>query len=149
MSTYDDYTAAVLKFVVAKEKEIAFVNANKTPQHILWDKNVCGELEDSEAYTRSIDGKFYFTELLVNKLMHFAYLSGEARAMNDEKDPDVTERPLDELVERAKALLDLIESDFGQSSQGVRIEAIVCELQAMEQTVLWEVVGAIRHRLEM
>ena len=61
--------------------------------------------------------------------------------MNDEKNPDVTERPLDGLVARAEALLALIESDFGQSSRGVRIGAIVCELQAMKQTVLWEMVA--------
>ena len=61
--------------------------------------------------------------------------------MNDEKNPAVTERPLDELVGRAEALLNLIESDFGQSSRSVRIEAIVCELRAMKQMVLWEMVA--------
>lgn len=76
MSAYEEYAAAVLKFVASKEKEIAFVNANEVPQHILWSKSICGALEDSEAYTKRIDDKFYFTELLVNKLMHFAYLAG-------------------------------------------------------------------------
>lgn len=76
MTAYEEYAAAVLKFVASKEKEIAFVNANETPQHIIWDKNVCGALEDEVAYTTRIDGKFYFSELLVNKLMHFSYLSG-------------------------------------------------------------------------
>ena len=68
--------------------------------------------------------------------------------MDDEKNPDVTERPLDGLVGRAEALLAIIESDFGQSSRSVRIEAIVCELQAMKQPVLWEMVAEAAKNLK-
>ena len=63
------------------------------------------------------------------------------------KSADVAGR-LDVLVGRAEALLDLIESDFGQSSRGVRIEAIVCELRAMKQTVLWEMVAEAAKNLK-
>ncbi|MHB0978440.1 MAG: hypothetical protein ACYC1K_03525 [Minisyncoccota bacterium] len=56
------------------------------------------------------------------------------------KSADVAGR-LDGLVGRAEALLDLIESDFGQSSRSVRVEAVVCELQNARSMALWEVVA--------
>lgn len=37
--------------------------------------------------------------------------------------------------ERAEALLDLIESDFGQSDRFVRLEAIRCEFEAMAKRI--------------
>ena len=39
----------------------------------------------------------------------------------------------DPLCDQAEALLDLIESDFGQSGRDVRLEAIRCELEAAYQ----------------
>ncbi len=64
--------------------------------------------------------------------------------MSEEKETtnptDVAGR-LDGLVGRAEALLDLIESDFGQSSRSVRIEAIVCELQNARSMAHWEAVA--------
>lgn len=53
-------------------------------QHILWMKSVCEMLEDGDkARTfRHPDDTFGFTEILVNRLMHFAYLKG-TRAVDE------------------------------------------------------------------
>jgi len=41
----------------------------------------------------------------------------------------------EELWERAEAILDLIESDFGQSGRDARIEIIYCELDAHKKEI--------------
>src|SRR4030042_2505157 len=76
MSPYEAFLKGVEKLTSQRAEDIHEVNSSEVPQHILWDMAVCKEFEDSEAYTKTIEGKFYFTELLVNKLMYFAYLSG-------------------------------------------------------------------------
>src|SRR5574343_117183 len=47
-------------------------------QHILWMKTLSQELEDGAKCRtfRGKDGEFGFTECLVNRLMHLAYLKG-------------------------------------------------------------------------
>lgn len=49
--------------------------------------------------------------------------------------------------ERAEALLDLIESDFGQSDRFVRLEAIRCEFEAMAKRIaeLEEEIARLRY----
>lgn len=77
-SAYDSYVKAKIAFAEENEDLIAFVNkAKETPQHLLMAKTVSDKLENDEAKCLRKDGEFYFTEALVNKLMHFAYLKGQ------------------------------------------------------------------------
>ena len=73
------------KKLYEKENEslVKEINKQSTPQHILWTKTICDKLEDETAKcVRNKDG-FFFTEHLVNKLMHFAYLRG-SRSINED-----------------------------------------------------------------
>ena len=45
-------------------------------QHILWMKTVADKLEGGDARTERHGEFFGFSEILVNRLMHFAYLKG-------------------------------------------------------------------------
>uniref|UniRef100_A0A6M3K5P7 Uncharacterized protein n=1 Tax=viral metagenome TaxID=1070528 RepID=A0A6M3K5P7_9ZZZZ len=58
------------------------VNKQDSPQHILWAKTICGNLESEIAKCVYNNDGFFFTEPLVNKLMHFAYLKG-SRSINE------------------------------------------------------------------
>jgi hypothetical protein len=81
MSVYDEYRKGVEKYISDNRETIEKTKrqANETifPQHVLWAKEVCGELETEDAKTVWIDGEFYFTEKLVNRLMLYAFLKGE------------------------------------------------------------------------
>ena len=57
-------------------KQIRSSNWASDNQHILWMKTVVAELEDDKGCRtfEAEDGTFGFTEMLVNRLMHFAYL---------------------------------------------------------------------------
>ena len=78
----DAYMDEVKKYVEDNKPLIDQVNKEAKgiifPQHILWYKNVYKELVDelNNAKTTTIDGEFYFTEKLVNKLMLFAWHQG-------------------------------------------------------------------------
>ena len=74
--SYEDYLKKQKEYVESKAADIAKVNKDKMPQGILWNKMVCSKLEDDKAYSKTIEDNYYFTELLVNKLMYFAYLQG-------------------------------------------------------------------------
>ena len=77
-AAYDSYTKAKIEYALRYDDLIEFVNkAKETPQHLLMAKAVCARLENEDAKCLRKDGEFYFTELLVNKLMHFAYLQGQ------------------------------------------------------------------------
>jgi hypothetical protein len=81
--SYDAYMAGIKKYVEDNKPLIDQVNKEAKeiifPQHILWYKNVYKELVDelNNAKTTTIDGEFYFTEKLVNKLMLFAWHKGQ------------------------------------------------------------------------
>lgn len=77
-SAYDSYVKAKSEYALRYDDLIAFVNsAKETPQHLLMAKTVSNKLENDDAKCLRKDGEFYFTEALVNKLMHFAYLQGK------------------------------------------------------------------------
>lgn len=61
-------------------KQVCGDNFPTGTQHILWMKTVSDQLEDGGEHKtfRSEDGTFGFTEQLVNRLMHFAYMKGVA-----------------------------------------------------------------------
>lgn len=81
MSAYEDYRKSVEKYILDNRATIEETKrqANDTifPQHILWAKEVCGELETGDAKTLRIKDEFYFTEALVNRLMLYAFLKGQ------------------------------------------------------------------------
>ena len=82
MSAYDDYVRNSAEYVTQNKQTTDFINKSEIPQHILWKKNVANSLINETAKYATIDGTFYFTEALVNKLMYFAYLDG-SKAMDE------------------------------------------------------------------
>lgn len=88
MSTgYDWYLEEQRKAVENTKRVVEEVNkeANKTvfPQYILSWKMAYSGLETEEAKCVTIDGKFYFTEKLVNKLMLLSSLMS-TRMINED-----------------------------------------------------------------
>ena len=79
MSAYEEYRKGVEKYIADNHATIEETKkqARIFPQHILWAKNVCDELETDDAETLRIEGGFYFTEKLVNRLMLYAFLKGQ------------------------------------------------------------------------
>lgn len=57
-------------------KQVCGDNWPHGTQHILWMKTVSDKLEGGEARTERHGEFFGFSETLVNRLMHFAYLKG-------------------------------------------------------------------------
>jgi hypothetical protein len=80
MSNYDEYLKGQIIYAEKNKDVINEVNKSDKdiifPQHILWAKTVCKQLENDKAKTLTINDEYYFTERLVNKLMLFAYLKG-------------------------------------------------------------------------
>jgi hypothetical protein len=80
-SPYDEYREQVEKYLADNKATLEETKkqANNTifPQHILWAKEACDELRTEEAKTLTIEGTFYFTEKLVNRLMLYAFLKGQ------------------------------------------------------------------------
>ena len=75
--SYDDYMKAQARYVSDNAMPIKLVNASKeTPQNILMMKGLYKEFESDDAKCNTINDQFYFTEKMVNRLMHFAYLKG-------------------------------------------------------------------------
>lgn len=81
MSAYDNYLKSKLEYTASKQKEIEHVNKTEIPEYVLWQKTVADQLINEGAKYKTINDKFYFTELLVNKLMYFSYLMG-SKAIN-------------------------------------------------------------------
>ncbi len=81
MTPYEEYKKGVEIYIADNKNAISETinQASKSlfPQHVLWAKTVCSELETETAKTLTIDQKFYFTEELVNRLMLYAYIKGE------------------------------------------------------------------------
>ena len=50
---------------------------------LIEEGKISEKLEDENAKFLKIEEKYYFTELLVNKLMHYAYLKG-SRSVNED-----------------------------------------------------------------
>ena len=76
-SGYDWYLKNKKEYAEKNSDVIKEVNGHKdTPQYILWAKTVAEELEGGDAKCVKNDMGYFFTEQLVNKLMHFAYLKG-------------------------------------------------------------------------
>jgi len=76
--SYSEYVNACKEFAESNQDLIDIVNKSKeTPQSVLWQKTVSNKLENETAKCLRKDGEFYFTEELVNKLMHFAFLKGQ------------------------------------------------------------------------
>ncbi len=76
--SYSEYVNSCKNFAESNQDLIDIVNKSKeTPQSVLWQKTVSNKLENETAKCLRIDGEFYFTEKLVNKLMHFAFLKGQ------------------------------------------------------------------------
>lgn len=84
MTPYEEYREKAKQYVAdnrsAIDETIQMASQSIFPQHILWMKEVCDELKTEEAKTALIEGKFYFTEQLVNRLMLYAFLKGEKRS---------------------------------------------------------------------
>ena len=83
MTAYETYLKDIKEYVIQNDEVIEECK-KEIPQHILWSKNVCDALEDKKenAVTKEIDDEFYFTEILVNRLMYFSYLKG-AKDINE------------------------------------------------------------------
>lgn len=82
---YDDYRKSVKRYIKDKSATIKEVCRGDTPQHVLWKKEVAAAIEKElggDHTVREAVGGFFFRELLVNKLMHFAYLDG-AKSIDD------------------------------------------------------------------
>lgn len=84
---YDWYLEQKRKAIENTKHAVEEVNKedSKTvfPQYILSWKMACSELETEEAKCVTIDGKFYFTEKLVNKLMLLSSLMS-TRMINED-----------------------------------------------------------------
>ena len=104
MGHYEHFQILKKKYISSVKDDIKKVNKTKPiPQYILWQKEVCEELENKEAHCERIDGNFYFTELLVNKLMYFSYLRGISKV--EEKS---YARGFDDCLKKMKELLENI-----------------------------------------
>lgn len=72
------------KMVEANKDLIKEVNnSENTPQEILWLKELSDELEDDTCKFEEIEGKYYFNEKLVNKLLHLTYLKLSKRGADN------------------------------------------------------------------
>lgn len=80
-----EYYLNLKKTYAAEHKDsIAIVNkSTATPQVVLLAKTVANELISGDSGYKTTDEGFFFTEELVNKLMHFAYLQGQ-KQISDE-----------------------------------------------------------------
>ena len=77
-SGYEWYLKLKKNYAIESADLIKEVNeSTNTPQNILLAKTVANLLSpNGDGYMRNADD-FFFTESLVNKLMHFAYLHGK------------------------------------------------------------------------
>jgi len=76
MKYYEEYLEGKKKYAEENKKTIEKAKTDNIPQAILWQKTVSDHLEDDKAKCVTIDGNFYFTEKLVNRLMYYSYLRG-------------------------------------------------------------------------
>lgn len=75
--SYNEYLKMRKQFQDNNKRLIEQINLSKdVPQEILWQKEIAELLKDDSAKFETIDGKFYFTETMVNKLMWFSYMKG-------------------------------------------------------------------------
>jgi hypothetical protein len=90
--SYDTYQEMKREYHLNNKHLIEIVNKD-TPQNILMAKTVWCKLEDDKAKATTLNNEFGFTERLVNKLMHFAYLKGSS---------DIEQRSYDRGYEQAR-----------------------------------------------
>ncbi len=77
MTSYEEYIKLKKNYISSKSLDIQIVNNTKDiPQEILWQKEVVDCLTVNESCYKTLDGVFYFSEKLVNKLMYFSFLQG-------------------------------------------------------------------------
>ena len=97
---YEWYLKTKEKYASDNEAIVKEVNRHKdTPQNILWSKSISEKLENDDAKCVFKEDGFFFTEILVNKLMHFSYLQG-TRGINEKSYQDGWNDCLDNVAQK-------------------------------------------------